>query len=314
MLKLLLDVLPQQRPLLQMLLLLILLGGSSLPLSAQSSKQGAAPKAQAATLSSDSLSVKADSTRSRLWIVGASWGNNSSFLGRYQAERIPFYALDATYKAKSGFWISGIGYHIPNTINTLDELDVMVGWSFDLSKRWDASVYYSRFFFSPESPLLKAATANAISGRLGLDWGLIYTQLTPTLTFGGSSDVFLVLDNSRYFEVRRLFHKKDYISIEPRISLIAGTQSFVESYTANQPAPIFGPGPGKPGGGTQTREYTATSFSILAYELSLPVGYTYKRLTLEATPRYNIPMNQLEGDASQAQFFLTTSLFLSLKK
>lgn len=296
------------------LLLLLLIGGAGTGLQAQPNTQSTAGL-PASPLAADSTTVLADSTRSRLWILGASWGNNSSFLGRYQAERLPFYAIDATYKAKSGFWLSGMGYHIPNTNNTIDELDLMAGWSFDLSRRWDASVYYSRFFFSAESPLLKAATANALSARLALDWGWVYSQLTSSLTFGGSSDFFLVLDNSRYFELPRLFHKKDYVSIEPKISLIAGTQTFVEQYTASQPVPIFSPspGPGRPGsGGTQTREHASTSFNLLTYELAVPVGYTFKKLTLEATPRYSIPVNQLEGDASEAQFFLTTSLYISL--
>lgn len=271
------------------------------------------------------ITVPADSTvKERYIIIGASWGNNSSFLGRNQAERLPFISTDLSYISKSGFWLSGMAYHVMNTLNTVDEVDLTAGWAFPVSKRMDAAVYYSKFFFSPESTLLKASTGNAVSGYLGLDWTYIYSRLTSTVTFGGSTDYFLILDNSRYFGKGNILHKSDSLTVEPRFSVIAGTQTFVQTHMSRQPVPDYGPvsGPGRPGGGPggapgggSTTEYSSstTSFNILNYEVSLPVTYSFKNLSFEVVPRYSIPVNQLEGRTIPSQFFVTTSLYYTFQ-
>ena len=259
-----------------------------------------------------------------LLMVGATIGNNSSYLGRYQSARLPYYATDITYRHKSGWWASATAYQVLNSTSFIDEVDLMAGWNVDLSKKVDASFYYSRFFFSPESDLLKASVANSINASAGLDWGYVYTRLNGSLLFGESTDFFLVLDNSRYFEIEKVLHKKDYLSFEPRISLIAGTQTFVEKHLGRSHSPISSPvnsplGGGRPGGGggpsapggTESQSST-TAFNIITYELSLPVSYTYHKTSLELAGRYTLPVNQLEGDSSTPQLFLTASIYLAI--
>lgn len=263
--------------------------------------------------------ISADTTEAeRLWVVGTTWGNNSSFLGRNQAERLPFISTDLSYISKKGFWLSGIAYQVVNTPAFIDEVDLTAGWSFYLSKHVDASVSYSKYFFSSESALLKASTGNALNGAMGLDWTYIYSRLTSTVTFGGSTDFFLILDNSRYFGKGKLFHKADSLTFEPRFSIIAGTQTFVKSHMATRPAPEYSPvsGFGKPGGvpgsgGGTSEESTVntSSFAVLNYELALPITYSINHLSLELTPRYSIPVNQLEGSATPSQLFVTASLY-----
>lgn len=261
------------------------------------------------------------SARERYFIFGTAWGNNSSFLGRNQEERLPFLSTDFSYISKSGFWLSAVAYQVLNTASTIDEVDLSAGWSFYPSDRIDAALYYSKFFFSPESSLLKASTGNTANGYVGLDWNILYSRITATATFGGSTDVFLILDNSRYFSTGSLLHKSDTVSIEPRFSLIAGTQTFVENHMTRQGiSPVYSPGTGRPGGpgaggkgaGTTEEQSTQTSFNILNYELALPVTYSIGKLSLEITPRYSIPVNQLEGSEIPAQLFVTTSLYYVL--
>lgn len=274
--------------------------------------------AQTVKAQKDSLysPLAADSVQAeRLWILGASWGNNSSFLGRNQSERLPFYSTDLSYISKKGFWLSAIAYQVVNTTSFVDEVDLTAGWAFTLSSRLDAALYYSKFFFSPESTLLKSTTGNALSGHLGLDWNLVYSRLTTTATFGGSTDFFLILDNSRSFGTGKLLHKADSLVIEPKFSILAGTQHFVETHMTSSPAPDVSPIglPGRPagpgGGGTTQTETTTSSFSVLNYEVSLPITYSINNLSLEVVPRYAIPVNQLEGSVQEPQLFVTASLY-----
>lgn len=272
-------------------------------------------------LPTDSVEVvaKPDSISKKIRAVffGLTYGNNSSFLGRYQTEILPYYSADISYKSKTGFWLSLMGYDIRNDAVFLDEVDAMAGWSMDLSKRVDASIYYTRYFFNGSSGLIKSSVANTAAGSLGLDWGILYTKLTSYYIFGGANDFFLVLDNSRYIEFPHIFSRDDYISIEPKISVISGTQTFVDTHYVNRGTPLFEhPGNssaahGKPmqGGPSVTAvESARTTFNILSYEFSLPVAYNTGNFSFELNGRYSIPVNLLEGDPSVPQFFFTAGV------
>jgi hypothetical protein len=255
-------------------------------------------------------------TKARALFAGVTYGNNSSFLGRYQTQVLPYYSADISYKTKAGLWFSCVAYGISGTATLVDEIDLLAGWNFNVSKRLDASLFYTRYFFTETTDLLKSSVQNTTSASLGLDWGLLYSKISSNYIFGGANDVFLVFDNSRYIEFPRVFNDKDYLSIEPKVSIIAGTQTFVESHMISQGTPVsvpIGGGPGGPrgrpsGGGSTystTAESSRTSFNILSYEVSLPLAYTTGRLSFEVSGRYCKPVNLLEGDNSVPQFFFT---------
>ena len=269
--------------------------------------------------------VEADSTgrKSRALFFGLTYGSNSSFLGRYQTEVLPYYSADISYKSKSGFFLSILAYDINNSLTFLDEVDVMAGWNIDLSKRVDASVFYTRYFFTESTELIKASVANTASASIGLDWSYVYSKITGHYIFGGTHDFFLVIDNSRYVEFPQIFRKDDYLAVDPKISIITGTQTFVDSHYISQGTPLMRPGnaptrgPGSGGNGTSpsTTETSQTVFNVLSYEFSLPVSYNTGRFSFEVTGRYSIPVNLLEGDTSVPSFFFTGGVvyFISSK-
>jgi hypothetical protein len=268
--------------------------------------------------------VKPDSAtkKTRTLFFGSTYGNNSSFLGRYQTKVLPYYSADVSYKSKTGLWLSLLGYDITNTLTFMDEVDIIAGWNINLSKRIDVSAFYTRYFFRESTELIKASVANTLTAAAGLDWTLVYTKVSAHYNFGGTDDFFLVLDNSRYIEFPKVFSKRDYLSLDPRISIISGTQTFVDTHYINRGTPLFnppggGPSPprGRPGpgsGSTSTAESFQTTFNVLSYEFTLPASYTIGNLSFELTARYSIPVNLLEGDTSVPQFFFTGGILYSI--
>jgi hypothetical protein len=255
--------------------------------------------------------IPSDSTRkkNRAIFLGLTYGSNSSFLGRYQMEILPYYLAEISYKSKTGLWLSLFGYNINNSLTVVDEVDVMAGWNVDLSKRVDASVFYTRYFFTESTELIKASVANTATASLGLDWSYIYSKMTCHYIFGDTHDFFLVIDNSRYIEFPETFHKGDYLSMEPKISIITGTQTFVDTHYINQGAPLVRPpgrgGQGSGGAPSPTARSSQTTFNILSYEFILPLAYNTGKFSFELNGRYSIPVNLLEGDTSAPQFFFT---------
>ncbi|WP_125185150.1 hypothetical protein [Botryobacter ruber] len=266
------------------------------------------------------------------WTVELETASNSSFYGRNTATKFPYAATSLTYVHNSGLWASATTYKLFNTKAVVDETDVSVGYAFKVGKRVTNNIIYSRFFFSEQSPLLKAVTSNAASIYSAVDWNILYTALTTSYVFGGSNDLFVVLENSRYLPLNPLWKGKRQIGLDPKIGITAGTQEFSQTYTQvqqtknnnNSGSPGTGgglvgdilnplnPGNGNGNGGsnnsgstttttTTTTTVTEHKFRILNYDFKVPVVISFGSLEVEPSWRYSIPVNLLEGDESKAQ-------------
>jgi len=257
-----------------------------------------------------------DAPRRGSFTASLSAGNNSSFFGRTQAERYPYAAAELAYTSRFGIWGSVVSYNLFATTSFIDETDVSVGWDGDLSKKIDASVSYSRFLFAANSPLVKSSVNNSLDGYVGWDWVYVYSRLNASYVFGEASDVFLILDNSRYFKLDKVLG--GYVAIEPRLSATMGTQRFVETSLVQQQTrgnrpggPGRGNAPGNPGR-TKTETTEITRFRLLNAELRVPVTYTKGSVSVQGAWRYTVPLNLLPEDVTQARSFLTASVSLTL--
>ena len=239
-----------------------------------------------------------------------SYGSNSAFFGRTQTTAFPYLSTELTYTAKTGFWGSVLAYDLLNTATLIDETDLSAGWDGDLTDKFDASLSYSRFFFAHNSPLVKSSVNNSLDAYLGYDLGVVYTRLNAAYLFGsGSQDFFLILDNSRYFSIDKVFTDKGYLTIEPRLSLTAGTQYFAETSALQQiQRGNKGKGKGSAGG---TATISSSRFSLLSYELRLPLTYHLGKVAAEAAYRYLQPVNVLPEDDSAGRSYFTGSLFVT---
>ncbi|MBU6121099.1 hypothetical protein [Hymenobacter siberiensis] len=235
-----------------------------------------------------------------------SYGSNSTYFGRSQAVAFPYTAAMLTYSAKNGLYGSVELYNLLNTATALDETDLTVGWDHDLGKTLDVSLSYSRFFFPTGSELVKSGVNNAFDAGLGQDWGAFYSRLSATYLFGKSTakgDGFLVLENSRSFETKRGFGQHDYFSVEPVVSIAAGTQSFTEAALNKRNGPAS----------AAAKNRNVRRFGIVDYEFGVPVTYTVGKLAVSAGWRYVVPVNLPADDVdSRALSIWTAGLTLTL--
>lgn len=265
----------------------------------------------------DSTTASDSITRKGWWTAGLETASNSSFYGRNTARQYPYIAASVTYARNSGLWVSATTYQFFNTEDYIDETDASVGYSFKITPRATGNISYSRFFFSKNTPLVKSVTANALTAFTAVDWKILYTAVTTSYIFGGSNDVFVVLDNSRYIPLNPLWKGKRAVGLDPKISVTGGTQEFSETHTiAEQKKKGLGgtvggvldplkPGNGNSSSGTTTTTSTVHRFKVLNYDFLVPVVVDLGNFELEPSWRYSIPVNLLEGDESRAQSFFT---------
>jgi hypothetical protein len=228
--------------------------------------------------------------------AGVSYGSDALFFGRTGPIKYPFFSTDVIYNAKSGVFLYGSAVKVLGYQPLVDEIDLGAGYLYKYSKRFSGSISYTRFIFDPNAALIiKSSSSNDINFKNSFDWKIVKTSATLDYLFGNSSDLFLSVNLSRYFETNwSIFDDKDYLSFTPSLNLIMGTQNFVQKYSNEHPNKlvlnnIFLSGDYEP-----AERYNNGRFRSLNYSIKLPIAYNRPHYTFEASAKYSIPVN-VEG-------------------
>lgn len=233
---------------------------------------------------STSVFAQQDSSAKASLTLAAIYGNTVNYYGQTTAEKLPYVLSYGAYKLKSGFYISASALKLLNSSDGIASVDLSAGYGFNLAKNLDGSMSYSRSFFQANSPLLQTANENNLNADLTFDH-IFKSNLSGNYAFGTQSDAFLSFTNSKLISIGSINKEKDLISIEPGITVSAGTQHFYETYTTEQKKrkklldPLF---PGQQPEPTTTT-VVSTSFDVLAYTFTLPLAYNRSNYTIEAS-------------------------------
>jgi hypothetical protein len=225
--------------------------------------------------------------------VGVSYGSDALFFGRTGPIKYPFFTGDAIYNSKSGIFVYGsvlkvLGYA------PVDEVDVGGGYFYKFSKSFSGAASYTRFIFNKYANVIKSASSNDINLKNAYDWHIAKSSVMLDYLFGKSNDFFVTVSQAKYIETNwSVFDDQDYLSFNPSVNFIMGTQNFVQRYSldhSNQhlSAPIL------PSANELLNARRNRQFNMLNYSFKVPVAYNRPHYTLEASWRYSIPVN-VEG-------------------
>jgi hypothetical protein len=227
--------------------------------------------------------------------AGISYGSDASFFGRTGPVKYPFLNADVIYNSKSGVFVYGSAYKVLGSIPTIDEIDVGAGYFYHLSSNFSGNASYTRFIFDRNALIIKSASSNDVNLNNSYDWKIFKSSVILDYLFGESSDFFVTINNSKYIETNwSIFDDKDYLSFNPGINIILGTQNFVQKYSQNHPGRLDDYQPiGPP---VNTSKYFAgnSDFSMLNYSFKIPIAYNRPHYTFEFSYKYSIPVN-VEG-------------------
>ena len=232
-------------------------------------------------------------TRKQSLSIGVSFGSDAQFFGRTGTKKYPFMNSDIIYNAKSGFFVYGSLYKVFTSTPVIDETDVGGGYFYRFSSKFTGNISYTRFIFNRDALIIKSASSNDINFNNSYDWKIMKTGVVLDYLFGQVSDVFVTINNSKYFESNfGIFDDKDYLSFNPGISIILGTQNFVQKYSINHPGTFDNDNLLPP----PLHSYSGynSEFHMLNYSFKLPIAYNRPHYTFEFAYKYSIPVN-VEG-------------------
>jgi len=247
--------------------------------------------------------------------VGAVYANNASYYGQRAQENIPYVAAGATFRLRSGFYLSGLAFRILNdTSAAVSAGNLGAGIAFKLSKKLSADLSYSHTFYPQYSPFLQASSPDNASAALVYETWL-NAKLNVDYAFGKSSDLFVTAGIGKVISLGSIT-AKDVISITPEFSVVGGTQHFYQTYITEKRlrdsllgvllTPIVGAPPSQ--GGTTTTT-TTTTFSVLSYNFKFPIAYSRANYMLELDYQLAVLSNKAQSGPGQANSFFNAGFY-----
>lgn len=250
-----------------------------------------------------------DSTKKSSLTLAAIYGNTANYFGQTTAEKLPYLLSYGAYKFKSGIYFSASGLSLINSSLGFSAVDVSGGYGYNLSENTEGSFSYTRSFFKQGAPLLQVANENNLNADIAITH-LFKSYLSADYAFGTQNDMFLTFSNSKLVSLGS-FSEKDFISIEPGISVIGGTQRFYETYTIEKERrkklldPRF---PGRPPE-SETTTIESTNFGLLAYIFSLPLAYNRSNYSIEASYQASMTGKKIDGESQKPVSILNFGVY-----
>jgi hypothetical protein len=256
-----------------------------------------------------------DSTKAKASLtLGVTYSNNANYYGQRAQENIPYVAAGATYRFRSGIYLSGLAYKLLNDTGAfVSASNLGAGVVFKISEKLSADLSYSHTFYPTYSPFLQASNPdNATAALTYENW--LTSKLNVDYAFGKTMDVFVTLGVGKQITLGSL-SKKDVFSITPSFDVVAGTQHFYQTYITEKRlrdsllgvllTPITGGSPSQ----STTTTTTSTNFNILSYNLKFPLDFSRASYMFEVAYQLSILSKEAETNAGKANSFLSVSFY-----
>jgi len=224
--------------------------------------------------------------------------SDAVFMGRKDSITAPYLYPIMTYHHKSGFYARGsLSYLTKSNESRVDLYIISGGFDFTVKKLF-GDISITKYFFNDDSYNVISEVTADITAQLKYDFDVFNLSLTASNYFNdkGSSDFIMSTEISHDFVIAN-----STVQISPALGFNFGSQNFYEAYYINKK---YGGGSGSgngngSGSGQSGSEITTTivsvqeseKFNLLSVELSSPIWYSNKSLTLLFLPTYVFPRN-----------------------
>jgi hypothetical protein len=245
-------------------------------------------------------------------ISGIGYANNMIYMGSNLSQGKPLYSGSVTYGFKDEFFVSASGNHLAAFDPFLAFSVFSLSYNHNFNTWLDASLSVSRYQVNNE--LADTLFGNFFYGNLavGVDWNILYTNLSVGGIFSEGNSAYLQLRNSRYFETGEILKGRVYFSFDPYINLLAGT--LTKTVTAD--GTVIGVSQpyksSKTGSGQHSSASTTDFFSLMEIDSGVTVALNTERMTFEVEPGYVLPAYSVSDDSSPKGFTLFLSLYFSI--
>lgn len=212
-----------------------------------------------------------------------------------------------------GLYVNGTGVLLNNKQQSLKYAGTIVeaGYRFGKLKGIAGNVFASKFFYNTQQLPQSALKAQAGINLSHLN-NILNLTTSGSIAFSNKTDFFAAAGINHPF---KWIKDKSVFLVTPTLMMNAGSQKFINSYYRTSSIP------GLPFPDQEEVIEISKKFSILSYEMSMPLVFARKQIFFIVTPSYVIPQNivtvpnhpELSENASNL-FYTNVTLLFSFKK
>ena len=240
-------------------------------------------------------------------VYGGGYGSNLRFSGIKLLEQQSYFSTDLTYGYKDLITANIALYHLPGIQPSVAFYDFSLGIAHTFNSYFDAALTLSRYCTANQLKETFFDNANYISASAGLDWRLIYTNVSYSAMLASESQHYLRIANSHYLPIKQLKKGKGQFWIDPSVNFI------LSSYYSESSSDENGNGNGnKPSKEEETIQYDQL-FGLTELEISLPMALDFGKATLEVNPYYSVEIKKDALYPASSGFCLYINLYIKLK-
>jgi hypothetical protein len=264
------------------------------------------------TLSAQNDSTKAE--RKPVFTANIAHQSLVHFLGRTDSLSSNATLPIISYQLKNGLYAQGAAIFIANSALPFQYTggSVELGYRFPESDKFSGNVFVSRFLYKEESVLVQSALKYQTGINTSLQNKIINVNIGADLKFSNNIDVGATAGLDHLFIIPLKEGEPKAFAINPTITAYGGTQRFSETYQKKQNSTVGGLPVGPPQTVTETRN--VNTFSILAYEYTMPLVLVWGKFNAVVSPSYVIPQNLItsNGEYGRNRFYVTASVGIRL--
>lgn len=236
------------------------------------------------------------------------------FLGRTDSLSSSATLPIISYQLKNGFYAQGAAIFIANSALPFQYTggSVELGYRFPESEKFSGNVFVSRFLYKEQSVLVQSALKYQTGINTSLQNKIVNINLGADLKFSNNTDIGATAGLDHLFIIPLKEGEPKAFAINPTITAYGGTQRFSETYQKKQNSSIGGLPVGPPQTVTETRN--VNTFSILAYEYTMPLVLVWGKFNAVLSPSYVMPQNLItsNGEYGRNRFYVTASVGVRL--
>lgn len=237
------------------------------------------------------------------FFIGTNYISDAVFMGRKDADPAPYLFTTVGYQDKSGFYGNGsFSYLLKSDEQTIDLYLLTAGYNYYENNLY-GDISFTAYFFNDDSYNVISKVVSDISAQFQYEFSFANLGLAASVYFieDSGSDLIFAPEISKDF----VSDNSDF-QFSPSLSVNFGSQNFYQEYYSysyirkqkqgSGSGSGNGSGSGATGGTTETITEVvieeSDKFGIMAYELSLPMWYSFDSFTISLNPMLIFPVNE----------------------
>ena len=241
------------------------------------------------------------------FIIGATYNSAMNYYGRVDSLKSKGFYPFVGLALANGLYVNATFVFIRNSVQSQYAATLLEGGYNFKSKggSWAGTLSASRFFYEAGIDLVQSAIRETGAFSITNLNKVVDITLGADAKFSDHVDLGAQGSLDHIIRVPHIFGSGDVLVLDPSATIYAGTQQYTQTFLQQQHF-LFLPT------GETTLTKNSQQFGILAYELSMPVVYGYKKINILITPAYILPQHVLAGEMAGDLFYMTATVKLTL--